>query len=71
MTRALCKEVGRRGIRVNALAPGIIETDQTSELDDAGRRATPASPRSTGSAAEEIADVALFLASTTRASSPG
>ena len=64
MTRALCKEVGRRGIRVNALAPGIIETDQTSDLDDAGRQ------RYSGLAAlnrlggpEEIADVALFLAS--------
>jgi len=64
MTRALCKEVGRQGIRVNALAPGIIETDQTSDLDDAGRQ------RYSGLAAlnrlgrpEEIADVALFLAS--------
>ncbi len=64
MTRALCKEVGRRGIRVNALAPGIIETDQTSDLDEAGRQ------RYAGLAAlnrlggpEEIADVVLFLAS--------
>ena len=64
MTRALCKEVGRRGIRVNALAPGIIETDQTGELDDAGRA------RYSGLAAlnrlgqpGEIADVVLFLAS--------
>jgi NAD(P)-dependent dehydrogenase (short-subunit alcohol dehydrogenase family) len=64
MTRALCKEVGRRGIRVNALAPGIIETDQTSDLDEAGRA------RYGGLAAlgrlgrpEEIANVALFLAS--------
>ncbi len=63
-TRALCKEVGRRGIRVNALAPGIIETDQTSELDDAGRA------RYAGLAAlnrlggpEEIASAALYLAS--------
>ena len=63
-TRALCKELGRRGIRVNALAPGIIETDQTSDLDEAGRA------RYSGLAAlnrlggpEEIASVALFLAS--------
>ena len=48
-TRALCKEVGRRGIRVNALAPGIIETDQTAELDDAGRDPVlPGSLRWTG-----------------------
>jgi NAD(P)-dependent dehydrogenase (short-subunit alcohol dehydrogenase family) len=64
LTRALCKEIGRRGIRVNALAPGIIETDQTAELDEAGRA------RYSGLAAlnrlgrpEEIASVALFLAS--------
>jgi NAD(P)-dependent dehydrogenase (short-subunit alcohol dehydrogenase family) len=64
LTRALCKELGRRGIRVNALAPGIIQTDQTSDLDEAGRA------RYAGLAAlnrlgqpEEIASVALFLAS--------
>jgi len=63
LTRALCKEVGRRGIRVNAVAPGIIETDQTSDLDEAGRA------RYAGLAAlnrlghpEEIASVVLFLA---------
>jgi 3-oxoacyl-[acyl-carrier protein] reductase len=64
VTRALCKELGRGGIRVNAVAPGIIETDQTSDLDEAGRT------RYAGLAAlnrlgrpEEIARVALFLAS--------
>jgi 3-oxoacyl-[acyl-carrier protein] reductase len=63
-TRALCKEAGRSGIRVNALAPGIIETDQTKDLDEAGRA------RYSGLAAlnrlgepQEIASVALFLAS--------
>jgi 3-oxoacyl-[acyl-carrier protein] reductase len=63
-TRALCKEVGKRGIRVNALAPGIIETDQTAGLDEAGRA------RYSGYASlnrlgqpEEIASAVLFLAS--------
>jgi NAD(P)-dependent dehydrogenase (short-subunit alcohol dehydrogenase family) len=64
LTRALCKELGRRGVRVNAIAPGIIETDQTSDLDEAGRA------RYSGLAAlnrlgrpEEIAEAALYLAS--------
>ncbi len=64
LTRALCKELGRRGIRVNAVAPGIIETDQTAELDEAGRA------RYAGLAAlnrlgqsREIADAVLYLAS--------
>jgi NAD(P)-dependent dehydrogenase (short-subunit alcohol dehydrogenase family) len=64
LTRALCKEVGRRGIRVNAVAPGIIETDQTAELDEAGRTryASLAALNRLGRP-EEIADVVLFLAS--------
>jgi 3-oxoacyl-[acyl-carrier protein] reductase len=63
-TRALCKEVGRQGIRVNALAPGIIETDQTAGLDEAGRaRYSGLAALNRLGQAEEIASVALFLAS--------
>jgi NAD(P)-dependent dehydrogenase (short-subunit alcohol dehydrogenase family) len=36
-TRSLAKEVGPRGIRVNAVAPGIIETDQVSGLTEEGK----------------------------------
>ncbi len=36
-TKAVAKEVGSRGITVNAVAPGFIETDMTAELDDATR----------------------------------
>ncbi len=63
-TRALCKEVGRQGIRVNAIAPGIIETDQTADLDEAGRQryAGLAALNRLGGPAE-IAHVVLFLAS--------
>lgn len=32
MTKALAKELGSRGIRVNAIAPGFIETDMTKDL---------------------------------------
>ncbi|NNC93588.1 MAG: 3-oxoacyl-[acyl-carrier-protein] reductase [Acidimicrobiia bacterium] len=36
-TKSVAKEVGSRGITVNAVAPGFIETDMTDEIDDAGR----------------------------------
>jgi 3-oxoacyl-[acyl-carrier protein] reductase len=35
MTKSLAKELGTRGITVNAVTPGFIETDMTKELDDA------------------------------------
>lgn len=67
-TRSLCKELGQRGIRVNVVAPGIINTDDTETLTEAqreqykkryaglmalGRFGTP----------DEIAGPVLFLAS--------
>ncbi|CRI32797.1 3-oxoacyl-[acyl-carrier-protein] reductase FabG [Chlamydia pneumoniae] len=63
-TKSLAKEVAARNIRVNCLAPGFIETDMTSVLNDnlkaewlksipLGRAGTP----------EDVARVALFLAS--------
>jgi 3-oxoacyl-[acyl-carrier protein] reductase len=36
-TQSVAKEVGSRGITVNAIAPGFIETDMTDEIDEAGR----------------------------------
>lgn len=63
-TRALCKEIGPRGIRVNLIAPGIIETDQVSGLTEEGRAryAGLAALNRLGSP-DDIAGVALFLAS--------
>jgi 3-oxoacyl-[acyl-carrier protein] reductase len=63
-TRSLAKEVGVRGIRANVIAPGIIETDQTAALDEAGRaRYEQLTSVKRLGAPEDIAGVALFLAS--------
>jgi 3-oxoacyl-[acyl-carrier protein] reductase len=64
LTRSLCKELGPRGIRVNTVSPGIVETDlvsrltpeqraQYSRLSASGRLGRP----------DDLADVVLFLAS--------
>ena len=64
MTRSLAQEYGRRGITVNTVSPGFVETDLTREAGDlardyverysaSGRFVTP----------EEVADVVAFLAS--------
>ncbi|MBD0329776.1 MAG: SDR family oxidoreductase [Thermoleophilia bacterium] len=64
MTRALCKELGPRGIRTNLIAPGIIETDQTAGLTPEGRaRYEKLTALQRLGAPEEIADVVVFLAS--------
>jgi 3-oxoacyl-[acyl-carrier protein] reductase len=63
-TRALCKELGPRGIRVNLVAPGIIETDQASGLTPEGRaRYSALAALARLGTADEVAGVALFLAS--------
>lgn len=63
-TRSLCKEVGPRDIRVNAIAPGIIETDQVAGLTPEGR-ARYGNLTALGRLGhpDEIAGAALFLAS--------
>lgn len=38
MTKCLALEIGRFGIRVNALAPGLIETDMTADIDEARKK---------------------------------
>lgn len=64
MTKALAKELGPSGITVNAVAPGVIETEMNGMLDEetiaslieetpAGRVGTP----------EDVAETVLFLAS--------
>ena len=62
-TKAVAKEVGSRGITVNAVAPGFIETDMTAELDD-GTRAEAQRRVSAGrfGTPQEIASAVGYLA---------
>lgn len=63
-SRSLSREVGPRGIRVNLIAPGIIETDQVSGLTPEGRtRYEKLAALDRLGKPEEIADVVLFLSS--------
>ena len=64
LTRSLCKELGPRGIRVNAIAPGIIETDQVSGLTaEQHSRYEKLAALSRLGQPEDVAGVVLFLAS--------
>ena len=63
-TKSLAKEMGSRNIRVNAIAPGFIETDMTDALDDKTRDAYLSNiPLRRFGKAQEIADVCVFLGS--------
>ncbi|HSZ41110.1 MAG TPA: 3-oxoacyl-[acyl-carrier-protein] reductase [Trebonia sp.] len=63
-TRSLAKEVGRYGIRANAVAPGLISTDMTGELSEKVlSRLTEAIALRRFGRPEEVADLVAFLAS--------
>ncbi|MDC1008233.1 beta-ketoacyl-ACP reductase, partial [Gammaproteobacteria bacterium] len=62
-TKSLAKEVGSRGITVNSIAPGFIETDMTSYLDaDAKEKLINDIPLNRLGAVDDISELAVFLA---------
>lgn len=64
LTKSLAKEVAARGIRVNAVAPGFVETDMTADLaDEIKEKAIEAIPLGRMGAPEDIAKAVAFLAS--------
>ena len=64
MMRVLARECARRGIRANAIAPGVIDTTMAATIPDAARaemlRNIPLARLGTTA---EVANVALFLCS--------
>ncbi|MFM9968447.1 MAG: 3-oxoacyl-ACP reductase FabG [Burkholderiales bacterium] len=63
-TRSLAREIGSRGITVNCIAPGFIETDMTSAMNQAQREALLAQiPLSRLGSVEEVASAVCYLAS--------
>ncbi len=63
-TKSVAKEVGSRGITVNAIAPGYIETAMTEALPEAVRSAfLEATPLSRAGQPDDVAGIAAFLAS--------
>ncbi len=63
-TKSLAREVGARGITVNAVAPGFIKTDMTDSLPEEQREALSKQiPMGRLGTTEEIAGTVLFLAS--------
>src|SRR5206468_1206882 len=63
-TKSIAREFASRGITVNALAPGFVETDMTAELaEDLRKDVLRQIPLNTFGQPDDIAHAALFLAS--------
>lgn len=64
MTKSLAKELASRGVTVNAVAPGFMETDMTAAMPETAKTATLAAiPMGRMGAAEDVAKAVAFLAS--------
>jgi len=64
LTKSIAKEMGPRGIRANAIAPGFIISDMTSAIPEEVREAwIKTIPLRRGGTPEDVAKVAVFLAS--------
>jgi NAD(P)-dependent dehydrogenase (short-subunit alcohol dehydrogenase family) len=64
MTRSLSREVARSGIRVNCVAPGLVETDMIAELDvEVKREMIRQIPMRRAVRADEVAAAIAFLLS--------
>ena len=63
-TKTMAKEMGSRGIRCNAIAPGFIITEMTDKLsDEVKEQWIQTIPLKRGGTPEDVANVTLFLAS--------
>jgi len=65
LTKSLAKELGPRGIRVNAVAPGVTVTDMTADITEGevGSKRLAELPAGRFATAEEVADSVVFLLS--------
>lgn len=64
LAKSIAKELGSRGVRANAIAPGFIITDMTAALsDDVREQWAKQIPLRRGGTPEDVANVATFLAS--------
>jgi 3-oxoacyl-[acyl-carrier protein] reductase len=63
-TKSVALELGSRGIRSNAIAPGFIETEMTSKLDEKTVQSwRDAIPLKRGGKPDDVADACVFLGS--------
>lgn len=64
LAKSIAQELGSRGVRANAIAPGFIETAMTAQLpEDVRKEWCKKIPLRRGGSVDDIANVAIFLAS--------